>query len=80
MPKTVATQRSQNQPDSKQVEALMQQAVTIYNSGQTKPVSDWKGLCKVCEEVSDMHFATTLQHIDLKWTTLHNCVHGMQSC
>ena len=80
MPKNAATQRPQNQPDPKQVEALIKQAVEVYNNEQTKPTSTCKGLYKVCEEVSDQHFAATLQHVDLKWTTVYNQVNGIQSC
>ena len=80
MPKNVETQRPQNQPDPKQVEVLIKQAVEVYNNEQTKPTSAHKGLCKVCEEVSDQHFAAILQCVDLKWTTVRNRVNDMQSC
>ena len=52
----------------------------MYNNEQTKPTSTCKGLYKVCEEVSDQHFAATLQYVDLKWTTVYNQVNGIQSC
>ena len=72
MPKNTATQRSQNQPNPNQVEVLIKQAVKMYNNEQTKPTSARKGLCKVYKEVSDQHFAATLQCVDLKWTTVCN--------
>ena len=72
MPKNAATQRPQNQPDPKQVEALIKQAVEVYNNKQTKPTGARKGLRKVCEEASDQHFAATLQHVELKWTPVQN--------
>ena len=55
-------------------------AVCHYEEELCKPASDRLGLRKICEEVSNEHFAKTHNRIVLSRSTLADQVNGVHSC
>ena len=54
-------------------------AVCYYKEELCRPASDCLGLCKICKEVSNKHFAKTYNRIVLSRSTLADQVNGVHS-
>ena len=70
----------QKKADSQEKDLLYVAAVCHYEEELYKPASDHLGLWKICEEVSNEHFAKTYNRIILFRSTPTNQVNGVYSC
>ena len=69
----------QKKADSQEKDLLYVAAVCHYEEELCKPASDRIGLQKICEEVSNEHFAKTHNRIVLSRSTLADRVNGVHS-
>ena len=79
MPSNPSKSASKQKVDPVEKEALYTIAAALYQDELEKPVGIRKGLCKICEEVSDEHFAHTKNRITLSKSTLSDRANGLRS-